>query len=130
MTEDKLANARAQGQAQYESIRKLVRALEEATTADARDAAESAIHEDALSVEVRSDWHAPGCGTRRADEYRILLCTGGPACQLTGDLNEYGEPSTAQLQVQDWLTPWTDIHNAVGPAAIMLIYARQFYFSA
>src|SRR6202034_459647 len=56
-TEDKLASARTQGQAQYESIKEMVSALKEASDTDAdldtnrREDAERTIHEDALSVE-------------------------------------------------------------------------------
>jgi hypothetical protein len=41
-------------------------------------------------------------------EYRILLCTGGPAVQITGNLSSYNEPAAATLQHQDWFLPWTD----------------------
>lgn len=86
------ANAKAQGQAQFNSIREMVEALMQSVHHDAteedHEAAERAIHEDALSVEVRSGWYVPGA--RDADtkpaEYRILLCTGGPAVQIVGGL--------------------------------------------
>lgn len=104
------------------------------------------ILEDALSVEVRSGWVTPGAltgrgmaGENKPAEYRILLCTGGPAVQIVGKLNEYGEPETAVMQVQDWFTPWTefcpacsgqadDPGNVGDPESILLEYARQFYF--
>jgi hypothetical protein len=76
------------------------------------DDARQAISEDPLSAEV-------------VKEYRILLCTGGPACQIVGELNEYGEPETARLQHQDWFTPWQDHYC---DEDILLDYARNFYF--
>ena len=154
-TEDKLANAKAQGQAQgqaqFDSIREMVEALENAQNDENRDDAERAIHEDALSVEVRSawltleDWSRSRNSNKPADrltaspaEYRILLCTGGPACQIVGELSEHGEPETAKLQVQDWFTPWTDMRPRVNEnesglpdynsEPILLAYARCFYF--
>ena len=42
------------------------------------DAAREAITEDALSAEVRSDWHTPGDDGAGNTEYRICLCTGCP----------------------------------------------------
>lgn len=59
------------------------------------DQAREAIAQDALSVEIRSDWHTPG-SEGEAGQYMILLCTGGPACRIVGDLNEYKEPETAK----------------------------------
>lgn len=138
-SEDKLASAKAQGQAQFDSIREMVEEWQAANTAafgsDRIDQARDRITEDALSVEVRSGWYAPGA--RDADtkpaQYRILLCTGGPACQIVGELSEHGEPETARLQVQDWFTPWTDMRPLVGPdnydsESVLLEYARCFYF--
>ncbi len=158
-------NAREQAQAQFESIREMVEELQAADAAswdsaaprdgnyDERcEAARERIQEDALSVEVRSDWYVPGSGRRvvapRCEdasapaEYRIVLCTGGPAVQITGQLNEHCEPETARLEMQDWFLSWTEYRpedNAKGAETghteliadaeeILLAYARQFYF--
>lgn len=92
-----------------------------------REDAEQHIHEDALSVEVRSDWHAPGeDGT--PDQFRILLCTGGPAVQICGELDQYGEPCRAWLEYQDWGTPWTERVNHDGDQDALIAYASRFYF--
>lgn len=142
---DKLANAKANGQACFDNIREMVEALNKAAEIASRSTvqvgledAERAIHEDALSVEVRSGWHQPGVDNPnerlQATEYRILLCTGGPAVQIVGDLNEHGEPETAVMQVQDWFLPWTDFHPArpaddtQSTGDTLLAYARCFYF--
>lgn len=93
------------------------------------DDARQRIEDDALSVEVRSDWHTPGSDAGKPSQYRILLCTGGPACQIIGDLSEHGEPESATIQYQDWGTPWTDWRD--GPEdqdEILLTYARVFYW--
>src|SRR3990167_2842372 len=138
---DKLESARRQGQAQFDSIKEMIEELQRWNTpiedrngrlAEQRmDDARQRIEEDALSVEVRSGWYSPGA--RDADtkpaEYNILLCTGGPACRIIGRLSEYGEPETAELQVQDWFTPWTAMRPLVAPddydsEPVLLDYAR------
>lgn len=117
-------HARDQAAAQLESIRELVKAYDKAREANDTEEAECAIHEDALSVEVRSGWKPVGNELARK-EYRILLCTGGPAVCIQGDLGEYGEPVTAELFYQDWGTPWTRYPADI---EVLLTYARCFYF--
>jgi hypothetical protein len=95
-------------------------------------------------------WYAPGASTfpnsregedAKPEEYRILLCTGGPACQIVGQLNEHCEPVTAIMQVQDWFQPWTEFRPVADKAEhardkfsgydsepILLAYARCFWF--
>src|SRR5690606_36741655 len=72
---------------------------------------------------VRSGWTQPGA-EMEAEEYRILLCTGGPAVQIVGDLNRYNEPESARLQYQDWFTPWTDYPTTQKEDEAMMEYAR------
>lgn len=91
------------------------------------DAALNAITDDPLSVEVRTDWHTPG-EDAKPTEYRILLTTGGPAVQIIGTLNQWGEPETAKLQFQDWFTPWEDLETTSEEEEALITYARQFYF--
>ena len=89
------------------------------------DEARDAILEDALSIDVRSDWHTPG-DSGADTEYCILLSTGGPAVRIVGDLNQWKEPVSATLQVQNWGTPWTDYREA--GEDVLLQYANCFYF--
>lgn len=89
------------------------------------DDARELIQDDALSVEVRSGWESPGSELTPSD-FRILLCTGGPAVQIRGELDNYGEPSRAWLEYQDWSTPWTQYIGASQDT--LLNYARCFYF--
>ncbi|MDO8596404.1 MAG: hypothetical protein Q7R45_07255 [Sulfuricaulis sp.] len=139
-TED-LARAMEQAKAQYESIVEMVKALKATTEEEdgrdndvAREAAEQAIQEDPLSVQVRSGWYSPGAAkddiARRPAEYEILLCTGGPAARIVGKLNDYDEPETAEIECQDWFTPWTRWNSGDVESAerILLAYARCFYF--
>jgi len=102
------------------------------------DEAREAILEDALSVEVRSDWHTPGSEAENteycillstggpATEYCILLPTGGPAARIVGELSQWKQPVSATLQVQDWGAPWTDYREA--DEDTLLKYADVFYF--
>jgi len=92
-----------------------------------RDDAEQRIQEDALSVEVRSEWHSPGDANGVENvEFQILLSTGGPATRIMGKLHD-GEPYRAWLEVQDWGTPWTHYYEE-GLCDVLLTYARCFYF--
>ncbi len=148
---DSLSNALAW----FASIKEMVEALEAAQASDTEinsDAEQQRIHESVLSVEVRSDWFVPSTDAINAlqtpTEYRILLTTGGPGLQLTGTLDEHGQPETAELQHQDWGTPWTRVEYSAlcsiadsnvpkgsisGDAmervrALLLTFAQQFYF--
>lgn len=89
--------------------------------------AREAIQNDALDVQVRSDWHNPGDTDNSPSEFMILLCTGGPAVRIMGELNQYCEPCRAWIEYQDWGTPWT---HAVGviDQETLLAYCQQFYF--
>jgi hypothetical protein len=94
-----------------------------------RDYAEQMIHEDALSIEVRSGWTTPGEEMTPA-EFCILLGTGGPAMRIVGDLDHHGEPSSARLEVQDWGKPWTEYYAGPGSSEVLLTYARCFCFAS
>lgn len=123
--------AKDQAKAQLDSIREMVQALNDAGDDDEkREKAVQTIHENPLSVEVRSGWYPPN--DKDADkapaEYRILLCWGGPACQIVGALSEHGEPDTARIEYQDWGTPWTEYRISREDQDVLLSYARQFYF--
>src|SRR5258708_754833 len=120
---------RDQAKAQLESIMEMVKALD--TKSDAKhDDAVQTIQEDALSVEVHDDWHAPGSKDVPKGEYQILLCWGGPSCRIVGTLDE-DVPQTAKIEYQDWGTPWTEYRPLVNSGEveeILLTYARCFTF--
>lgn len=123
-------NARIQAKAQLKSIISMVKTLTKAKDKDDNKGYESAltlIHEDPLSVEVRSGWKTPGT-IGETEEYRILLCTGGPAVQIIGNLGQGNEPRTASIQYQDWFTPWTDLNLSSDEEDDVLTYAQQFYY--
>jgi hypothetical protein len=106
------------------------------TECESREDAEQRIQEDPLSIEVASDWTVLG-EPLQAEKFNILLCTGGPAVRIVGELSD-GEPSRAWLEVQDWFTPWIEYRGTISktdPNAydvpsqdVLLTYARCFYF--
>lgn len=91
---------------------------------DNEDEAREAAQDNALDVQVRSGWQGVG-ETLEADEFMILLCTGGPAVRIRGELDN-GTPSRAWMEYQDWGTPWTQYHGA--RQSILVEYASIFYF--
>lgn len=93
------------------------------------ETARQRITESPLSVEVRSGWTAPG-STMEAEDFCILLSTGGPALRIRGELGEHNEPQRAWLEYQDWGTPWTEYHGDGCEHETLLTFCRQFYFDA
>jgi hypothetical protein len=91
------------------------------------DEARRAIDDDPLSVEVRSGWHSLG-ETLQPAEFQILLCAGGPAVRILGELDGDNQPCRAWLEYQDWGTPWTEYHGENADQAVLLSYAGNFYF--
>ena len=86
------------------------------------------IMESPLSVQVRSGWADPGA-EMVAEEFEILLSTGGPALRIRGELDEHTEPCRAWLEYQDWGTPWTEFHGEGAPSQeTLLTFCQQFYF--
>jgi hypothetical protein len=108
----------------YTEIEQLISQL------DDRDHAEDAqrqIYEGPLSVLVRDGWRQPGqLSDEGACEYEILLSTGGPALRIYGRIGDHFEPQSAELQAQDWGTPWTPVPDCA--EGILLAYAQQFCF--
>lgn len=89
-----------------------------------QDTAREAIQEDPLSVEVRSGWGNVG-DDLQAEEFCILLCTGGPAVRIRGELDD-GTPCRAWMEYQDWGTGWTRFCDAQQDT--LLSYCSEFYF--
>jgi len=89
-----------------------------------QDDAQQRIYDDPLEVQVRSDWTDPG-ETLTPSEFCILLCTGGPAVRIVGELSEQGEPTRAWLEYQDWETPWTQFYGADSDTLVR--YASNFF---
>jgi hypothetical protein len=90
------------------------------------DTAREAIQEDAGEVTMRSNWVSSVAEMEPA-EFQILLCTGGPAVRIRGELHR-GEPSRAWVEHQDWGTPWTELVAPPIEQDTLLTYCQQFYF--
>lgn len=104
--------------------------LEELETAagdcESQDDASERIQEDPLEINVRSNWQSIG-ETLEPSEFTILLCTGGPAVRIVGELDQYNQPSRAWIEYQDWFTPWTELVDGVSHSDL-LTYCQQFQF--
>tara|TARA_R110000803_G_scaffold80444_7_gene146280 strand:- start:6563 stop:7042 length:480 start_codon:yes stop_codon:yes gene_type:complete len=92
---------------------------------ESEDQAREALQEHALSVEVRSGWDIVG-GDTEAAEFKITICTGGPAVRVMGELDHHGQPCRAWLEYQDWGTPWTQYFDV--SQATLIAYAQSHYF--
>ncbi len=86
------------------------------------DDARMRIEEDPLSLRIFGERTA---GEWETTSYELLLGTGGPAVRIVGDLNQHGEPGSAQLEVQDWFKPWTEYLGAEND--VLMAYAAYFY---
>ncbi len=106
------------GKSAYACIEEMVAKLDET-----EDRAE--ILQDAMSCEVRGGWHSPGDDDGVAEEYCLLLATGGPAVRIIGELRG-GEPYNARLEVQDWGTLWTEYEQV--SETVLIRYAECFYY--
>jgi hypothetical protein len=112
-----------------EELAELAELLEQAGEYASREEVEERIQESPLSVEVRSGWRSPGDEVEdNAEEFRILLTTGGPALQIRGELGRFNEPDRAWLEYQDWGVPWTEYHGENEDQDALLTFARCFHF--
>lgn len=95
------------------------------------DSIREEIQESPLSVQVRGGWYSPGDSDKggSAEQYEILLSTGGPALRIVGNLDHYGNATEARLEYQDWGTPWT-YHCGYNEADrnLLMAFVGQFYF--
>lgn len=91
-----------------------------------RDDAETRIQEDPLSVEFRSGW-VSNKDEMEAEEFCILLSTGGPASRIVGEISE-GQAHRPRLEVQDWGTSWTEFIHASEDIEALETYCSQFCF--
>ena len=103
------AHAISNARGQLESIKELYRNYKQAESDDdytREDEIREQAQDEALSVEFRSGWTS-NPEEMKPEEFKILLSTGGPACQIVGKI-DYGscEPIDIEIQYQDWFTPW------------------------
>ena len=141
MNDKRNQEALKQARAQLESICEYFQAAQDArdglpATIDGydiedEDEARDRAQENALSLEVRcAEWHTPGDEYGTADQFRIVLCTGGPHVEIRGTLNKWSEPDDcAEIYAQDWFThlePLQDISEEEREALDW--YCSLFYF--
>ena len=111
------AHAITNARGQLESIKELYREFKKQEDLEAWDCGSNVYNwttegirekaqDEALSVEFRSGWTS-NPEEMKPEEFKILLSTGGPACQIVGKI-DYGscEPIDIEIQYQDWFTPW------------------------
>ncbi len=105
------AHAITNARGQLESIKELYRNYLEADLIDdydKQDEIREEAQDEALSVEFRSGWTS-NPEEMKPEEFKILLSTGGPACQIIGKLDQYKEPTDIEIQYQDWGTYWESL---------------------
>jgi len=123
-------HAKQQALAQLGSIVAMIAALTAAGNDEEREAAQTRIEEDPLSVEVRGAWQPVGGEGAKPVEFMILLCTGGPAVRIRGELDRYSEPEKPRIEYQDWFTPWQNLSDVSDDQNDALFeYCRLFYFA-
>ena len=128
--------AQQQAKAQLEAIHELMEAMEEASTGnevifdgeamDWEDLQERG-QELPLSVLVRSAWQTPG-ESLESSEFEILLCTGGPAVRIRGNLSQHRQPESAHIEYQDWFTSWQRLPVNGADEEALLGFAWLFWF--
>lgn len=112
-----------------EDDKELIELEQAAGDCESEEQAREAIQNDALEVQVREDWHNPGEQHNTPSEFYILLCTGGPAVRIMGELDNALQPSRAWLEYQDWGTPWTELVSMESHERdALLTYCQQFFF--
>jgi hypothetical protein len=130
--EKKEDRGKDQAIAQIENIVEMIKDYTEAEKNNNDEEMENArqtIEEDPLSLQIRSDWYSPGSENNKPAEFEILLCTGGPAVRIVGDLNEYCQPENPKIEYQDWFTPWIEYYNTdEEQQEAILRYCQIFYF--
>ena len=136
------AHAITNARGQLESIKELYRNHKQAESNDdytREDEIREQAQDEALSVEFRSGWHSSVDDDIVPEEFKILLSTGGPACQIIGKLDQYRQPTDIEIQYQDWGTPWeplqlnsvyaeTKILNITSDYEALEWFCNCFYF--
>ena len=123
------AHAISNARGQLESIKELYRNYKQAESDEdytREDEIREQAQDEALSVEFRSGWTS-NPEEMKPEEFKILLCWGGPALRIIGELDEYS-PVNPKLQHQDWGTPWTDFEITEDQQEALNWFCNCFYF--
>ena len=114
------AHAISNARGQLETIKELYREFKKQEDLEAWDCGSNVYNwttdgiqeearNEALSVEFRSGWTS-NLENMEPEEFKILLSTGGPACQIVGKIDDGSyEPIDIEIQYQDWFTPWESL---------------------
>lgn len=82
--------------------------IKQAAGCDSQEGALERLEENPLDIQFRSGWES-NRDELTPSEFAILLCTGGPAVRIRGELNHNGYPSRAWVEYSDWGIPWTEL---------------------
>ena len=93
---------------------------EQADDCESQDEALERLESNPLDIRFRSDWESY-TSDLTPSEFSILLCTGGPAVRILGELDDNGYPYRAWVEYQDWGTPWSELDSY---QSVALEYAR------
>lgn len=92
------------------------------------------IRQNALSVQIRSDWQTSG-RPLTPTKFKLLLYASGPTVRIIGGLtecnpaDEYPEPEDPQVQYRDGFTHWMDYKETTPEQArLILEYCRNYHF--
>ena len=88
-----------------ETLRELT---ELAADCESQDEALERLEENPLSILYRSGWESD-TSDLTPQEFEILLCTGGPAVRIRGELDHNGYPSRAWVEYCDWYSGWMEL---------------------
>ena|SRR5690606_20552527 len=133
-----MSHAKNQAKAQVNSIVELIQYLDwdwgglaydeipEDCEYSCREEVEQAIQETPISVEVRSGWTS-SFHSFEAEEFRIVLCTGGPHVEIQGDIGLHGEPRDVKVIYADWAEKG-EYSLSVEEREAVTEFCEQFYF--
>lgn len=111
---------------EYAELLELEEAAEEHGYDDI-ESVEQAIYDSPLEILVRSGWHEPS-SQGEPEEFKIVLCIGGPHVEIRGELDIYGYPSHVRLVYKDWDS--SGEYYATGDEyALLLAYCCHFLVS-
>ena len=125
--------AKEQAKIQIDGIVELIGKLVNLTSDETEtqmDDLRAEIYGSVLSIRVRTDWHTLGDPEDyRPIEFELLLCTGGPAVKICGDLDQNYRPSDPEVWYQDWYTLW-ELYTGITPIEqqSLKLFCEEFCF--
>lgn len=94
---------------------------------DSQESVQDRIQEKPLSIEYRSAWCSDRSELNQVQDISILLCTGGPAVRIRGEVSGFnGQVCRAWIEYQDWGTPWAQYFGA--DQDTLIEFCNHFYF--